>query len=259
MKVVILAGGLGTRISEESHLKPKPMIEIGGHPILWHIMKIYSHYGFNDFIICLGYKGYVVKEFFADYFLHTSDITFDFRNNNEMIVHNNVAEPWKVTLVDTGRDTQTGGRIKRIKDYIGNEPFMLTYGDGVSDVNIKELVQYHNSHNKLATMTAIQPGGRFGVLDIEAETNQINRFVEKAKEDGGWINGGFMVLDPKIFDYVSEDSTVLEKYPLEKLAEENMLQAYKHDGFWQCMDTLRDRILLENLWENNQAPWKLWS
>ena len=259
MKVVILAGGLGTRISEESHLKPKPMIEIGGHPILWHIMKIYSHYGFNDFIICLGYKGYVVKEFFADYFLHTSDITFDFRNNNEMIVHNNVAEPWKVTLVDTGRDTQTGGRIKRVKDYIGNEPFMLTYGDGVSDVNIKELVQYHNRHNKLATMTAIQPGGRFGVLDIEAETNQINRFVEKAKEDGGWINGGFMVLEPKIFNYISEDSTVLEKYPLEKLAEENMLQAYKHDGFWQCMDTLRDRILLENLWGNNQAPWKIWS
>ena len=259
MKVVILAGGLGTRISEESHLRPKPMIEIGGHPILWHIMKIYSHYGFNDFIICLGYKGYVVKEFFADYFLHTSDITFDFRNNNEMIVHNNVAEPWKVTLVDTGRDTQTGGRIKRVKDYIGNEPFMLTYGDGVSDVNIKELVQYHNRHNKLATMTAIQPGGRFGVLDIEAETNQINRFVEKAKEDGGWINGGFMVLEPKIFNYISEDSTVLEKYPLEKLAEENMLQAYKHDGFWQCMDTLRDRILLENLWGNNQAPWKIWS
>ncbi len=259
MKVVILAGGLGTRISEESHLKPKPMIEIGGHPILWHIMKIYSHYGFNDFIICLGYKGYVVKEFFADYFLHTSDVTFDFRDNNKLIIHNNVAEPWKVTLVDTGRDTQTGGRIKRVKDYIGNEPFMLTYGDGVSDVNIKELVQYHNRHNKLATMTAIQPGGRFGVLDIEAETNQINRFVEKAKEDGGWINGGFMVLEPKIFNYISEDSTVLEKYPLEKLAEENMLQAYKHDGFWQCMDTLRDRILLENLWGNNQAPWKIWS
>ena len=257
MKVVILAGGLGTRISEESHLRPKPMIEIGGNPILWHIMKLYSHYGFNDFIICLGYKGYVIKEFFSDYFLHTSDITFDFRNNNEMIVHNNVAEPWRVTLVDTGLNTQTGGRIKRIQDYIGNKTFMLTYGDGVSDVNIKELLDYHIVHNKLATLTAIQPGGRFGVLDIN-NLNHINSFVEKAKEDGGWINGGFMVLEPEILEYIKNDETIFEKDPLEKLATFGELQAYKHSGFWQCMDTQRDKLLLEELWEKGNAPWKKW-
>ena len=257
MKVVILAGGLGTRISEESHLRPKPMIEIGGNPILWHIMKLYSHYGFNDFIICLGYKGYVIKEFFADYFLHTSDITFDFRNNNEMIVHNNVAEPWRVTLVDTGLNTQTGGRIKRVQDYIGNKTFMLTYGDGVSDVNIKELLDYHIVHNKLATLTAIQPGGRFGVLDIN-NLNHINSFVEKAKEDGGWINGGFMVLEPEILEYIKNDETIFEKDPLEKLATFGELQAYKHSGFWQCMDTQRDKLLLEELWEKGNAPWKKW-
>ena len=257
MKVVILAGGLGTRISEESHLRPKPMIEIGGNPILWHIMKLYSHYGFNDFIICLGYKGYVIKEFFADYFLHTSDITFDFRNNNEMIVHNNVAEPWRVTLVDTGLNTQTGGRIKRVQDYIGNKTFMLTYGDGVSDINIKELLDYHIVHNKLATLTAIQPSGRFGVLDIN-NLNNINSFVEKAKEDGGWINGGFMVLEPEILEYIKNDETIFEKDPLEKLATFGELQAYKHSGFWQCMDTQRDKLLLEELWEKGNAPWKKW-
>jgi glucose-1-phosphate cytidylyltransferase len=258
MKVVILAGGLGTRISEESHLKPKPMIEIGGNPILWHIMKTYTHYGFNEFIICLGYKGYVIKEYFADYFLHTSDITFDFANNNQMIVHNNVTEPWKVTLVDTGYGTATGGRIKRVKDYIGNEPFMLTYGDGVSNVNISELVKFHQEHKAIATMTAIQPGGRFGVLDIDHHSSTINKFVEKAKEDGGWINGGFMVLEPKIFDYIEGDDTVFEKYPLELVAQIGKLQAFKHHGFWQCMDTQRDKWLLEDLWEKKKAPWKKW-
>lgn len=258
MKVVILAGGLGTRISEESHLKPKPMIEIGGNPILWHIMKTYTHYGFNEFIICLGYKGYMIKEYFADYFLHTSDITFDFANNNQMIVHNNVTEPWKVTLVDTGYNTATGGRIKRVQNYIGNEPFMLTYGDGVSDVNITELVKFHQQHKPIATMTAIQPGGRFGVLDIDHHGSTINKFVEKAKEDGGWINGGFMVLEPEIFDYIDADDTVFEKYPLESVAQKGQLQAFKHHGFWQCMDTQRDKWLLEDLWEKKKAPWKKW-
>lgn len=258
MKVVILAGGLGTRISEESHLKPKPMIEIGEKPILWHIMKLYSHYGYNDFIICLGYKGYAIKEFFADYYLHTSDVTFDFTDNNNMIIHNNVAEPWKVTLVDTGLDTMTGGRIKRIQKYVGNEPFMLTYGDGVSDVDINELEKYHKDNNRLLTMTAIQPGGRFGVLDINEESSSINTFVEKAKEDGGWINGGFMVVEPEVFDYIDGDETVFEKAPLESLAKERQLTAFKHYGFWQCMDTQRDKGLLENLWKEGIAPWKKW-
>ncbi|WP_110955306.1 glucose-1-phosphate cytidylyltransferase [Anaerosinus massiliensis] len=258
MKVVILAGGLGTRISEESHLKPKPMIEIGGKPILWHIMKLYTHYGFNEFIICLGYKGYVIKEYFADYFLHTSDITFDFANNNQMIVHNNVAEPWKVTLVDTGYNTATGGRIKRVKDYIGNEPFMLTYGDGVSDVNIEELVKFHQQYKPIVTMTAIQPGGRFGLLNIAHHSSTVNNFVEKAKEDGGWINGGFMVVGPKIFDYIEGDETFFEKSPLETVAQQGQLQAFKHYGFWQCMDTQRDKWLLEDLWEKKKAPWKIW-
>jgi len=258
MKVVILAGGLGTRISEESHLKPKPMIEIGGHPILWHIMKTYTHYGFNEFIICLGYKGYIIKEYFADYFLHTSDITFDFANNNQMIVHNNVTEPWKVTLVDTGLNTATGGRIKRVRDYIGDEAFMLTYGDGVSDINIKELVAFHKQHKPIATLTAIQPGGRFGLLDIDHHSSTINNFVEKAKEDGGWINGGFMVLEPTIFDYIAGDDTFFEKNPLESIAQTGQLQAFKHPGFWQCMDTQRDKWLLEDLWEKKKAPWKIW-
>lgn len=257
MKVVILAGGLGTRISEESHLKPKPMIEIGEKPILWHIMKIYSHYGYNEFIICLGYKGHKIKEYFMDYYLHSSDITFDFANNNNMTIHNNVSEPWKVTLVDTGLNTNTGGRIKRVKDYIGNETFMLTYGDGVSNVNINELVEYHYFHNKIITMTAIQPGGRYGVLDID-ERNNINKFTEKAKEDGGWVNGGFMVVKPEIFEYIQDDNTIFELEPLKKVAEEGQLIAYKHNHFWQCMDTQRDKRLLEDLWSSNNAPWKVW-
>ena len=257
MKVVILAGGYGTRISEESHLRPKPMIEIGGYPILWHIMKIYSHYGFNDFIICCGYKGYMIKEYFADYYLHCSDITFDFSDNNKMIVHNNVSEPWKVTLIDTGLDTMTGGRLKRVEKYIENEPFMLTYGDGVSDVNIRSLLEFHNNNKKIATLTAIQPGGRFGVLDIGGN-NEINSFAEKSKEDGGWINGGFMVLEPEIFKYLNGDDEILERVPLETIAKQGQLSAYKHEGFWQCMDTQRDKNLLEELWKNNKAKWKVW-
>lgn len=256
MKVVILAGGFGTRISEESHLKPKPMIEIGEQPILWHIMKQYSAYGFNDFVICLGYKAYVIKEFFADYFLHTSDVTFDLCNN-EMIVHNNFAEPWKVTLVDTGLNTMTGGRVKRIQPYIGDEPFMLTYGDGVSDINITNLVEFHQSHGKIATMTTINVGQRFGVLDID-ESNQINAFREKNENDGSMINAGFMVLQPEIFDYIAGDSTVFEKEPLESVAKQNQLMAYKHTGFWQCMDTQRDKQKLEELWASGKAPWKVW-
>lgn len=256
MKVVILAGGFGTRISEESHLKPKPMVEIGNMPILWHIMKLYSHYGYNEFIICCGYKQYVIKEFFANYFLHNSDITFDFSNGNSMQVHNNNAEPWKVTLVDTGLNTMTGGRIKRIKDYVGDEPFMLTYGDGVSNVNITELVDYHKSHGKIATMSAVQLESRFGVLDMD--DNCIKSFREKSQQDGGWINCGFMVLDPKVFDYIEGDSTTFEKEPLERLAEENQLMAFKHAGFWQCMDTLRDKEKLEKLWSSEEAEWKVW-
>lgn len=257
MKVVILAGGLGTRISEESHLKPKPMIEIGDSPILWHILKYYSSYGFHEFIICCGYKGYVIKEYFADYYLHRSDITFDFANNNEMIVHNNVAEPWKVTVVDTGYNTQTGGRIKRIKPYVGDETFMLTYGDGVSDVDLTALEAFHRQKGRIATITAIQPGGRFGVLDIDGNA-AVTRFAEKDIEDGGWINGGFMVLEPKIFDYIDNDGTVFERAPLERLAKEGQLGAYKHRGFWKCMDTLRDKEGLEWMWNHKQAPWKRW-
>lgn len=259
MKVVILAGGYGTRISEESHLKPKPMIEIGDMPILWHIMKLYSHYGFDDFIICCGYKQYVIKEYFNNYCLHRSDITFDFKNNNQAIIHNNIAEPWKVTLVDTGLNTMTGGRIRRIKDYVGDEPFLLTYGDGVSDVNIKELVKFHKKNNKVATITAIQPDGKFGMLNIDDETNIINGFAEKKKEDGGWINGGFMVFEPEIFKYLKDDdSVVLEKEPLENLAGAGKLAAYKHHGFWQCMDTMRDKMYLETLWDRGESPWRVW-
>lgn len=257
MKVVILAGGFGTRISEESHLKPKPMIEIGGQPILWHIMKYYSSFGYNDFIICCGYKQYVIKEFFADYYLHTSDVTFDFGSDNKMTIHNNCAEPWKVTLIDTGLSTMTGGRVKRVRDYIGNETFMLTYGDGVSDLDINDLVSFHQSNGKIATMTAIQLGGRFGTLDIDSE-NVINSFKEKSKEDGGWINGGFMVLEPQVMDYIEGDATVFEREPLEVLANENQLIAYKHHGYWQCMDTLRDKQALEKLLKENTAPWKVW-
>lgn len=258
MKVVILAGGLGTRISEESHLKPKPMIEIGDAPILWHIMKYYSSFGYNEFVICCGYKGYVIKEYFADYYLHRSDVTFDFSNNNNMIIHNNVAEPWKVTVVDTGLNAQTGCRIKRVQKYIGNEPFMLTYGDGVSDVDLNELVKTHKNSGKKLTMTAIQPGGRFGVLDIDEELT-IKKFTEKSKEDGGWINGGFMVVEPEVFDFLEDDENlVFERKPLEELAKNGMLGAYKHNGFWKCMDTLRDKEALEYFWNINQAPWKRW-
>mgnify|MGYP001103512036 CR=1 FL=1 len=256
MKVVLLAGGFGTRISEESHLRPKPMIEIGEKPILWHIMKTFSEYGFNDFVICLGYKQYVVKEFFADYFLHTSDVTFDLVNN-QMEVHNNYSEPWKVTLVDTGLNTMTGGRVKRIKEYIGDSPFMLTYGDGVADVNIKELVKFHENHGKIATLTAVNVGQKFGVLDID-NSNNINAFREKSSNDGSLINGGYMVFNPEVFDYIEGDDTVLEKEPLEKLALEGQLQAFVHEGFWKCMDTQRDKMQLEEMWHSGNAPWKTW-
>lgn len=257
MKVVILAGGFGTRISEESHLIPKPMIEIGEKPILWHIMKYYSSFGHNEFIICCGYKQYVIKEFFADYYLHMSDVTFDFSSENKMIVHNNSTEPWKVTLVDTGLNTMTGGRIKRVRDYIGDESFMLTYGDGVSDVDINDLVSFHNTHGMKVTMTAIQPGSRFGMLEID-DFDRIENFKEKSKEDGGWINGGFMVLEPEIINYIENDRTIFEREPLETLAKEGQLKAYKHYGFWQCMDTLRDKTFLEELWSKDEAPWKVW-
>lgn len=258
MKIVILAGGFGTRISEESHLKPKPMIEIGDAPILWHIMKYYSCFGFNDFIICCGYKGYVIKEYFADYYLHRSDITFDFSNGNEMIIHNNVAEPWRVTVVDTGLYTQTGGRIKRIKKYISNETFMMTYGDGVSNIDIHKLVEQHKSTNNIVTLSAIQPGGRFGVLDIDENDRKVIGFREKATEDAGWINAGFMVLEPAVFNYIKEDKTIFEREPLENLSAEGKLGVYKHYGFWQCMDTQRDKYHLESMWEKNMAPWKVW-
>jgi len=256
MKVVILAGGFGTRISEESYLKPKPMIEIGEQPILWHIMKQYSHYGFNDFVICLGYKAYVIKEYFADYFLHTSNMTFDLANN-KMTVHNNFSEPWKVTLIDTGLNTLTGGRVKRIKPYTENEPFLLTYGDGVSDVNINELVDFHKKHGKMVTMTAVQPEGRFGVLDLDGD--RVESFREKSQGDMGWINAGFMVLQPEFFDYIKGgDETILERQPLEDVAEDGQLMAFKHNGFWQCMDTQRDKKKLEEMWVSGKAPWKVW-
>lgn len=257
MKVVILAGGFGTRISEESHLKPKPMIEIGERPILWHIMKIYSHYGFNDFIVCLGYKGYCLKEYFAHYYLHEADVTFDFRNLNERIVHTHTAEPWRVTLVDTGSETMTGGRVKRIQPYVRNEPFMLTYGDGVSDVNIADLVAHHKSHGKLATVTSIQPSGRFGALEL-SDDNLVRGFQEKPRGDGAWINGGFFVMQPEVFDMIEGDSTILERDPLERLASSGELAAYKHSGFWQPMDTLRDKNYLDDLWKGGKAPWKVW-
>ena len=256
MKVVILAGGLGTRISEESHLKPKPMIEIGGRPILWHIMKYYSEFGFHDFVICLGYKQYVVKEFFADYFLHTSDVTFDLANN-KMEVHDNYAEPWKVTLVDTGLNTMTGGRVKRIQPYIGNEPFMLTYGDGVCNVDLKGLVDFHKSHGKTATITTVSIDQQKGVLDIGPD-NTIRSFREKAASDGAIINGGFMVLNPEVFSYLKDDTTVFEQEPMTRLAAEGQLMSFYHDGFWQCMDTQREMQLLETLWQSGNAPWKIW-
>lgn len=256
MKAVILAGGLGTRISEETAIKPKPMVEIGGKPILWHIMKLYSSHGINEFIICCGYKGYVIKEYFANYFLHMSDVTFDMVNN-KMEVHQRYAEPWKVTLVDTGESTMTGGRLKRIARHVKDEDaFCFTYGDGVSDVNISELIAYHQSKNVKATLTATTPPGRFGALAIS--NGKVNSFKEKPNGDGGMINGGFFVLSPSVMDYISDDSTIWEREPLESLAKEGNLAAYEHLGFWQPMDTLRDKTLLEELWQSNQAPWKVW-
>ena len=256
MKVVLLAGGFGTRISEESHLRPKPMIEIGEKPILWHIMKYYSQYGFHEFVVCLGYKQYVVKEFFADYFLHLSDVTFDLANN-QMEVHNNYSEPWKVTLVDTGLKTMTGGRVKRIRPYVGDEPFMLTYGDGLADVDLKKLEEFHRQHGRIATITAVNVGQRFGVLDIQ-QGGRIQAFREKNDRDGALINGGFMVMNPQVFDYIQGDDTVLEKEPLENLARDGELMAFAHDGFWKCMDTQRDKMQLEAMWQSGQAPWKIW-
>lgn len=258
MKVIILAGGFGTRISEESHLKPKPMIEIGGRPILWHIMKIYADYGFNDFVVCLGYKGYAIKEYFAHYFLHESNVTFDFTNGNSRTTHESTAEAWKVTLVDTGIDTMTGGRVKRVQTYIGNEPFMLTYGDGVGDINIRALVDYHQSHGKFATVTSTQPSGRFGALKFGLG-DTVQSFQEKPEGDGGWINAGFFVMQPEVFDYINGDDTVLERDPLESLAHAGQLVSYRHNGFWQPMDTLRDKNHLEGLLKCGKAPWVTWA
>ncbi len=256
MKVVILAGGLGTRLSEETDLKPKPMVEIGGKPILWHIMKIYSHYGFNDFIVCLGYKGYLIKEYFANYFLHLSDVTLDLKENR-MEIHDCKAEPWKITLIDTGLKTMTGGRIKKVRRYVGEETFMVTYGDGVADVDIKALLEFHRKHGKYATITSVQPSGRFGALQIDENENVIS-FLEKPRGDGASINGGFFVLEPDIFDYIIGDETLWEKEPLENLAKDRQLVAYRHDGFWKPMDTLRDKTELEGLWSAGRAAWKIW-
>jgi len=255
MKAVILAGGLGTRISEETHLKPKPMIEIGGMPLLWHIMKTYSFHGINDFVICCGYKGYVIKEYFANYFLHMSDVTFDMKQNT-MDVHKKSAEPWKVTLVDTGIDTMTGGRLKRIKKYVENETFCFTYGDGLSDISIKNLIDLHNTQKTLSTVTAVQTPGRFGALNIEK--NKIINFQEKPLGDGSWINGGYFVLEPGIFDYIENDQTIWEKTPLEKLAKDSQLSVHKHNGYWNAIDTLRDKNHMDDLWNSKQAPWKVW-
>ena len=257
MKVVLLAGGFGTRISEESQYKPKPLIEVGDMPILWHIMKSYSHYGFNEFVICAGYKQHMVKEWFADYFLHTSDITFDFTEGNKMIVHNKKSEPWKVTVVDTGLHTMTGGRIKRVQEYIGDEPFMMTYGDGVCDVDIAKLLEFHKSHGKMATLTAVQLEQSKGVLNIGGD-NAVRSFREKSARDSAPINAGFMVLEPGVFDLLTGDDCVFEQDPLEKLAQSGELMSYQHKGFWQCMDTQRERDMLEQLWEQNKAPWKVW-
>lgn len=254
MKVVILAGGFGTRISEESHLKPKPMIEIGDMPIIWHIMKQYSHFGYNEFVICAGYKQHVIKEWFSNYFLHTSDITFDFTADNKIIVHNKHAENWKVTIVDTGLNTMTGGRLKRVKEYIGNETFFMTYGDGVADVDIEKTLTYHKYHGKLATITAIQPEGRFGYIDLAEDT--VLSFREKKERDAGWINAGFMVLEPSVLDYIQDDTIMFEREPMEQLASEGQMKCYKHKGFWQCMDTLRDKEKLDKLWASGKAPWK---
>jgi len=257
MKAVILAGGFGTRLTEETGVKPKPMVEIGDKPILWHIMKIYSSAGIDDFIICLGYKGYVIKDYFATYALHMSDITFDLRSNDSK-VHQNSTEPWRVTLVNTGEKTMTGGRIKRIKDYIGDETFCLTYGDGVTDLDIKKLIAFHKEQKALVTLTAVQPPGRFGVFSLEDDQILISKFREKPQGDGAWINGGFFVVEPEAINYIKDDSMVWEQEPLVKIARNNMLAAYRHYGYWQNMDTLRDKNVLEQLWQNNNPPWKIW-
>lgn len=257
MKALILAGGFGTRLSEETDIRPKPMVEIGGKPILWHIMKIYSHHGFNDFVVLLGYKGYYIKEYFANYFLHQSDVTIDLKNN-EMSILNNSAEPWKITLIDTGLNSMTGGRIKRAQQIVGNEPFMLTYGDGVANIDLQALVQFHKSHGKHLTMTSAQPDGRFGALDID-NNNQVMEFKEKPKGDGSWINAGFFVCEPQVFDYITEgDSTVFEQRPLQNLAKDGEIFTYKHDGFWMPMDTLRDKNELNRMWDSQAAPWRMW-
>ncbi len=257
MKVVILAGGLGTRLSEETDIKPKPMVEIGEYPIIWHIMKIYSHFGFNDFIICLGYKGYVIKEYFANYFLHKADVEIDIQNN-EIKYLNSMTEPWKISLIDTGLNTMTGGRIRRVKKYLDNKTFMLTYGDGLSDVDLRSLLKFHQNHKKIATVTAVQPAGRFGSLSIGPEDN-ISSFLEKPPGDNSWINGGFFVLEPDVIDYIKSDETVWEREPLETISQNSQLIAYKHKGFWHPMDTLRDKNYLNQLWKNNAAPWKVWN
>ena len=257
MKVVLLAGGFGTRFSEESEFKPKPMIEIGGMPILWHIMKEYSHYGFNDFVICAGYKQHIIKEWFADYFLHTSDITFDFTQGNKIIVHDQYVEPWKVTVVDTGLYTMTGGRLKRIRKYVGNEPFMMTYGDGVCDVDIGKLLNYHHKHGKIATLTAVKQKQQQGILDIGGD-HAVHSFREKAADDGALINAGYMVLNPEVFDYIDGDRTVFEREPLERIAAAGELMSYTHEGFWQCMDTKREKDMLEQMWSDRHAPWCTW-
>lgn len=257
MKAVILAGGLGTRLSEETTIKPKPMVEIGGQPILWHIMKTYSAHGIHEFIICCGYKGYVIKEYFANYFLRMSDVTFDMRSN-QMDVHNGNAEPWRVTLVDTGESTMTGGRLRRVREHIGNETFCFTYGDGVSDINITDVIRFHKEQNTLATLAAVQPPGRFGAIALGQGQTKIQSFHEKPEGDGAWINGGYFVLEPEVIDYIADDSTIWEQEPLQKLAHSNQLSAYRHAGFWQPMDTLRDKNYLEDLWKNDKAPWKAW-
>ena len=256
MKAVILAGGLGTRISEETSTRPKPMVEIGGKPVLWHLLKLYSHHGISDFIICLGYKGYVIKEYFANYFLHTSDVTFDL-STNKLEVHHKHAEAWRITLIDTGEHTQTGGRLKRVADYLDGGTFCFTYGDGLADIDIKAEVAFHASKKRLATMCAVSPPGRFGAIDIQ--DNRITRFEEKPSGDGSWINGGFFVLEPKVLDYIKDDATVWERDPLERLARDGQISAYTHRGFWQPMDTLRDKLKLEELWQSGRAPWKVWN
>lgn len=258
MKVVILAGGMGTRISEESQIRPKPLIEIGQRPILWHIMKHYAHYGFNEFVILLGYKGYAIKEYFSNYYLHQNDVVFDFRDQNSREYIGQNAEPWKVTLLDTGEHSMTGGRLKRAQKFLQDAPFMLTYGDGVSNVDLNDLASFHRKHGRSATLTAVQPLGRFGALAID-EKDKITSFCEKPRGDDAWVNGGFFIFEPEIFEYLTDDSTVLEKSPLEVLAQKHGLMAYKHTGFWQCMDTLRDKIFLEDLWTKGQAPWVSWN